>query len=228
MRIGIIGAMDKEIVLLKEEMSIEQVEQKAGLTFYIGKLKGKAIVLVKSGIGKVNAALCAQILVDVYGVGLIINTGVAGALHPDLEVGDIVVSIDSLQHDVDTSVFGDPRGIIPGMEESVFQADERLLTLVENISIKGHKIIKGRVLTGDQGIGCGDIKEFLYREFKGCCVEMEGGAIAHVCSVNKIPFLIIRSISDKADEAVEINYNEFLELAAKNSSTILQELLAKL
>lgn len=120
MIVGIIGAMEKEIVLLKEKMKIEKIEERSSLSFYIGQLHGKTLVLVRSGIGKVNAAMCTQILIDIYHVEVVINTGVAGALHPGLEVGDIVVSIDCLQHDIDASVFGDPRGIIPGMTESIF------------------------------------------------------------------------------------------------------------
>ena len=228
MIVGIIGAMEKEIILLKEKMTIEKIEEIASLTFYIGQLYGKKVVLVRSGIGKVNAAMCTQILIDIYNVEMVINTGVAGALHPDLEVGDIVVSIDTLQHDIDASVFGDPRGVIPGMVESVFLADKRLLDIIDQITLKDQKILKGRVVTGDQAIGCGITKTLLYEHFHGFCVEMEGGAIAHVCYLNKIPFLIIRAISDKADEKVEVNYNEFIELAAKNSSFLLENILIKL
>ncbi len=228
MIVGIIGAMEKEIILLKEKMKIEKIEKKASLTFYIGQLHGKTVVIVRSGIGKVNAAMCTQMLIDMYNVEVVINTGVAGALHPDLEVGDIVVSIDTLQHDIDASVFGDPRGIIPGMAESIFWADQKLLNIIDKISLSDQKIMKGRVLTGDQAIGCGETKRLLHEQFQGVCVEMEGGAIAHVCYLNEIPFLIIRAISDKADEEVDVNYNEFLELAAKNSSFLLENILLKL
>ena len=228
MIVGIIGAMENEIQILKEKMQIDKIEEKASLTFYIGELYNKKVVLVKSGIGKVNAAMCTQILIDIYNVERVINTGVAGALHPELEVGDIVVSTDTLQHDIDASVFGDPRGTIPGMKESIFIADKKLLEIIDQISLTNQKILKGRILTGDQAIGCGETKTLLHKHFKGYCVEMEGGAIAHVCHLNKIPFLIIRAISDKADEEVEVNYNEFLELAAGNSSFILMNILEKL
>lgn len=229
MNIGIIGAMEKEIVLLKQKMTIEKIEDKASLTFYCGKISGNEVVLVKSGIGKVNAAMCAQILIDLYNVEIIINTGVAGALHPILEVGDIVVSTDTLQHDIDASVFGDPKGTIPGMKNSVFEADKKLLNLIDNINIEGNvKIYKGRILTGDQAIGNNDIKNELHSCFEGFCVEMEGGAIAQVCHLNGIPFLIIRAISDKADEEVELNYNEFLVYAARNSSYLLEKILSKI
>lgn len=228
MTIGIIGAMEKEITILRERMDLTKIEEKASLTFYIGKLKNKDIILVRSGIGKVNAAMCTQILIDLFQVDMIINTGVAGALHADLDVGDIVVSTDSLQHDIDASAFGDPRGIIPGLKESIFTADQKLLNIIDQITIENHKIFKGRVLTGDQGIASSEIKSFLVKNFEGYCVEMEGGAIAHVCYLNQVPFLIIRAISDKADEKVEINYNEFVEFAAKNSSYLLESILEKL
>ncbi|RBP62579.1 adenosylhomocysteine nucleosidase [Alkalibaculum bacchi] len=228
MIIGIIGAMEKEITILRERMDLTKIEEKASLTFYIGKLRDKNIVLVRSGIGKVNAAMCTQILIDIFHVDVVINTGVAGALHPDLNVGDIVVSTDSLQHDIDASVFGDPRGIVPGLKESIFVADQKLLDIIDGITIEDHKIFKGRVLTGDQGIASSEIKHFLVENFEGYCVEMEGGAIAHVCYLNEVPFLIIRAISDKADEEVEINYNEFVEFAAKNSSYMLESILEKL
>mgnify|MGYP001210862198 FL=1 len=228
MIIGIIGAMEKEITILRERMDLTKIEEKASLTFYIGKLRDKNIVLVRSGIGKVNAAMCTQILIDIFHVDVVINTGVAGALHPDLNVGDIVVSTDSLQHDIDASVFGDPRGIVPGLKESIFVADQKLLDIIDGITIEDHKIFKGRILTGDQGIASSEIKHFLVENFEGYCVEMEGGAIAHVCYLNEVPFLIIRAISDKADEEVEINYNEFVEFAAKNSSYMLESILEKL
>ena len=228
MIIGIIGAMEKEITILRERMDLTKIEEKASLTFYIGKLRDRNIVLVRSGIGKVNAAMCTQILIDIFHVDVVINTGVAGALHPDLNVGDIVVSTDSLQHDIDASVFGDPRGIVPGLKESIFVADQKLLDIIDGITIEDHKIFKGRVLTGDQGIASSEIKHFLVENFEGYCVEMEGGAIAHVCYLNEVPFLIIRAISDKADEEVEINYNEFVEFAAKNSSYMLESILEKL
>lgn len=230
MKVGIIGAMEKEIVLLKESMILRDTQEIASLVFYQGMLNGHEIVLVMSGIGKVNAAMCAQILIDRFNVDMIVNTGVAGALHHDLNIGDIVISTDTLQHDIDASIFGDPRGIIPGMTTSIFQADKELLNIIDNIirERKTENIYKGRIVTGDQAIGNKEIKKFLITNFQGYCVEMEGGAIAHVCHLNKVPFLIIRAISDKADEDVEMNYNDFLEMAAKNSSDLLKDILIRI
>lgn len=230
MKIGIIGAMEQEITILKENMATPKMQRIASLDFYNGKLDGHDVVVVKSGIGKVNAGMCTQILIDRFEVELIVNTGVAGALNEELDIGDIVVSTDTLQHDIDASIFGDPRGTIPGMSRSIFKADEKMLSVIEDIiKEKGRKdIYKGRILTGDQGIGCNDTKNLLVDLFAGYCVEMEGGAIAHVCHLNEIPFLIIRAISDKANEDVELNYSEFMDMAAIKSSNLLRSIINKI
>ncbi|NTW72050.1 MAG: 5'-methylthioadenosine/adenosylhomocysteine nucleosidase [Eubacteriaceae bacterium] len=225
MKIGIIGAMETEIVMLKEKMIIKSQKKIATLDFFEGDLNGKHIVLVKSGIGKVNAAMCTQILIDIYNVHIVINSGVAGALHPDLEVGDIVLATEVIQHDIDASIFGDPRGTIPGLDVSVFKSDQRLLNISDNIDTE-HRIFKGRIVTGDQAIGDSATKDYLYKTFGGYCVEMEGGAIAHVCYLNDIPFMIIRAISDKANEEVEIDYGQFMAESAKKSCMILEQMLA--
>lgn len=224
MKVGIIGAMDTEIAMLKEKMDIGQTTEVATLTFYEGVLQGVEVVLVRSGIGKVNAAMCAQILIDRFGVEAIINSGVAGALHPDLEVGDIVLATEVMQHDIDASIFGDPRGTIPGLEDSIFMTDSRFLEACCQEKTD-YKIVKGRIVTGDQAVGDSKTKEFLYNQFDGYCVEMEGGAIAHVCHLNGIPFMIIRAISDKANEEVEVDYNAFLHDSAMKSAAIVESML---
>ena len=127
--IGIIGAMEEETTFLQEKMTIVQTQKAVGLDFFVGRYSGKNVILVKSGIGKVNAAICAQVLIDRFGVDCIINIGVAGAIYDQLKVGDIVISTDAVQHDMDTSVLGDPVGIIPRMEESYFPADPALRAL---------------------------------------------------------------------------------------------------
>ncbi|SHE43399.1 5'-methylthioadenosine/adenosylhomocysteine nucleosidase [Alkalibacter saccharofermentans] len=224
MKIGIIGAMESEIVMLKGKMKIATKKTVASLEFYEGTLNERSIVLVKSGIGKVNAAMCAQILIDVFNVEAIINSGVAGALHPDLDVGDIVIGTEVMQHDIDASIFGDPRGVIPGMDVSIFKTDRRFLDACD--TIKGSsRLYKGRILTGDQAIGDSATKEYLQSAFNGWCVEMEGGAIAHVCHLNKIPFMVIRAISDKANEDVELDYSSFMAESAKKSCVILEKML---
>ena len=135
-RIAIIGAMDEEVSILKDIMDIKETIEKASLKFYIGSLEGKEVVLVKCGIGKVNAALCAQILISEFNVDAVVNTGVAGALHPELDVQDIVISVDAIQHDMDTTAFGDKKGEIPRMETSTFIADQKLIDAAYESSIK--------------------------------------------------------------------------------------------
>ena len=232
-RIGIIGAMDEEVDILVELMDIKETIEKASLKFYKGTLEGKDIVLVRCGIGKVNSALCAQILISEFDVDAVVNTGVAGALHSELDVLDMVISTDAIQYDVDTTAFGDPKGTIPRMESSVFVADEKLINAayessVEQVKDKGFKIVKGRVATGDIFISSKELKEELENDFKAYCGEMEGGAIAHACYLNNTPFVIIRAMSDKADGSADVTYDEFVVEAAENSKDIVLKMLKEL
>ena len=230
-RIGIIGAMDEEVDILVELMDIKETVEKASLKFYKGTIEGKDIVLVRCGIGKVNAALCTQILISEFEVDAVVNTGVAGALHSDLDVYDIVISTDAIQHDFDTTVFGDKKGMIPRMDNSIFVADERLVEAAYKSSIeevKTHKVVKGRVVSGDIFISSKELKDELVKEFDAYCGEMEGAAIAHVCSLNKTPFVVIRAMSDKADGSADITYEEFVKDAAHNSKDIVLNMLKSL
>lgn len=225
--IGIIGAMEEEIALLRQKASIIDTEQIIGVTFYKGTLYDKKVVLVKSGIGKVNAALCAQILIDRFAVDCIINVGVAGDVYKELSIGDIVISKDAVQHDMDTSVFGDPIGIIPRMEESYFKADKTLIELAEKCSMSltsKAKVFLGRIASGDQFISTPQGKERIWQTVQGYCAEMEGAAIAHTCYLNQIPFVIIRSISDDAEDKAHIAYEQFVKIAAANSSELLEKM----
>ena len=229
--IGIIGAMDEEIDILVDLMEIEKVVEKASLKFHKGKLEGKDIVLVKCGIGKVNAALCTQILISEFNVDAVVNTGVAGALHSELDVQDIVISTDAIQHDMDTTAFGDKKGEIPRMETSTFIADQKLIDAAYKSSIKeleGNKVLKGRVVSGDIFVSSKELKDSLVREFGAYCAEMEGAAIAHVCTLNKIPFVVIRSMSDKADGSADVTYEEFVVKAAHKSKDIVLNMLKAL
>lgn len=230
-RIGIIGAMDEEVDILVELMNIEETIEKASLKFYKGTLEGKEIVLVRCGIGKVNSALCAQILISEFDVDAVVNTGVAGALHSDLGVYDIVISTDAIQHDFDATVFGYKKGIVPRMENSTFVADERLVEAAYKSSVeetKTHKVVKGRVVSGDIFISSKELKDELVKEFDAYCGEMEGAAIAHVCSLNNTPFVIIRAMSDKADGTADVVYEEFVQDAAHNSKDIVVNMLKSL
>lgn len=211
-RIGIIGAMDEEVDRLKENMQVDKIEKKAGMEFFAGVLGDKDVVVVRSGIGKVNAGICTQILVDDFQVNSVINTGIAGSLKNEINIGDIVLSKDCLQHDMDATGFGYKIGVIPRMEQSTFIADETLIDLAQQVNREVNPDITsyiGRVVSGDQFISNNEKKEFLVSEFQGYCTEMEGAAIAQVCYLNEIPFLIIRAISDKADNSATMDYSEF-------------------
>lgn len=227
-RIGIIGAMDEEIEILKDKIDIIQITEKAGMKFYEGKVNDKEIVLVRCGIGKVNAAICTQVLITYFNVEGVINTGVAGAIYDELEIGDIVVSQDVIQHDVDATAFGYKIGEIPRLDEYIFKADTRLIEITEKVSenkIADHKVYKGRILSGDVFIASPEAKERLWNLFKGYCVEMEGAAIGHTCYLNNIPFVILRAISDKADGSAHVNFTEFVHEAAKKSAEIVEKIV---
>jgi len=226
--IGIIGAMEEEVLTLKEKMDIREVRSIASLDFFVGTINKKKCIVVQSGIGKVNAAVCTQILIDIFYVDAIINTGVAGALSQSLEIGDIVISKDAVQHDFDATSFGYEKGIIPRMKESYFKSDEHLIKIAlkaSNFLNSRTNVYVERIVSGDQFIADPIRKAEIIREFNGFCTEMEGAAIAHVCNLNNIPCVIIRSISDKADASAEMNFSEFSRLAAINSSHMIEHML---
>lgn len=209
---GIIGAMEEEVAALKELMEVQEVRSIAGMEFCRGIFENQRIIVVRSGIGKVNAAVCTQILCDVFRAEAIINTGVAGSLRNAINIGDIVLSSDALQHDVDVSGCGHEPGEIPRMETSVFKADEALLDLAEKVCREVNpdiQVFRGRVVSGDQFISDRAVKQRLIRMFDGYCAEMEGAAIAQTAWLNQVPFVIIRAISDKADGSAEMAYSEF-------------------
>ncbi|MGL4688411.1 MAG: 5'-methylthioadenosine/adenosylhomocysteine nucleosidase [Fusobacteriaceae bacterium] len=230
MRIGIIGAMNEEIIQLKNIMTIESEENIAGFTYYIGKIENKKIVLVESGIGKVNSAVCTSLLLQKYNIEKVIFTGVAGAIGKELNIGDIVISSELIEHDFDCTAFGLEPGIIPRMENSIFKADKRLIDLASASSsdiIGIDKVKIGKVVSGDQFIASKDKIDWLRETFNAQCTEMEGASVAHVCYLFKTPFVIIRAISDKADGSAQMDFNEFVILAAENSKNVLMEMLKR-
>lgn len=230
-RIGIIGAMDLEVEHLKSEMQISRIVDKAGMEFYTGTLKGVDVVIVRSGIGKVNAGLCAQILADVFQVTRIINTGVAGSLNAKLDIGDILISRDALYHDVDVRIFGYQLGEVPQMSCREFKADKAMIEAAVSSCKEVNPDIHvevGRILSGDQFISDKAKKETLIADFQGDCTEMEGAAIAHSAYLNKIPFVIIRAISDKADDSAEMDYPTFEREAAKHSAKLVEHMITLL
>ena len=216
---GIIGAMEEEIALIRNDLLHSTEKVHAGITYYQGELFGVPVVLCKSGVGKVNAAVCTQVLIDQFEVSQILFTGVAGAVDPSLDIGDIVISTECLQHDMDVQALGFARGIIPFAESSIFPADAQLIELASKSSelLFDRKVLKGRVLSGDQFVADKAIVKALYAEFQGACLEMEGAAVAQVCFMNRIPYVVIRSMSDKADGSADVNFVEFTRLASERS-----------
>lgn len=223
MKTGIIGAMDKEVDSLKRDLEHAEVTAIAGMEFCEGMLDGQQVVIVKCGMGKVNAGTCAQLLIHVFGADRIINTGVAGSLDAEIDIGDIVVSIDAVQHDFDLTPLGYAPGELDGIGSPSLKADEHMRALavdaVRQCAPDVH-VFEGRVCTGDQFISSAEQKASISRRFGGLCCEMEGGAIAQVCCQNRIPFVIIRAISDKADGSAEMSFTEFLEEAAARCAAI--------
>ena len=215
--IGIIGAMEEEVRELIADMQECEMNEKASMKFYKGKLYGKDAVVVQSGIGKVNAAICTQILADCYHVDEVINTGVAGSLDAEINIGDIVISTDAVHHDMDVSALGDPVGQVPRMDVFAFPADKELAEKAMQANKKANPEIRtfmGRVASGDQ---------FISKKAK--CTEMEGAAIAHGAYLNHIPYVIIRAISDKADGTAQVDYPTFEKQAITHSVNLMRELL---
>ena len=229
--IGIIGAMEIEVTTLKERMQFEEIVTIASMDFFKGTYHGKNVVIVRSGIGKVNAAICTQILADRFHATAIINTGIAGSLQSSIDIGDIVISSDALQHDMDATGFGYPVGVIPQMETSDFTANAQLMEIARNACAKVNPDIHthvGRVVSGDQFISDNDKKAFLKETFDGLCTEMEGAAIAQAAYLNHIPFVILRAISDKADGSAQMDYPEFEAAAARHSINLVDEMIKEM
>ncbi|KIL36181.1 MTA/SAH nucleosidase [Cohnella kolymensis] len=228
--IGIIGAMEEEIELLLQHLTEAQTERHAGMTYHKGLFQGRKVVITQSGVGKVNAAVCTQVLVDRFGVDAIIFTGVAGAVDPKLNIGDIVVSTSSLQHDVDVTALGFPRGTIPYQEVSEYPSDEHLRNLAKEAADKVYpgRCLTGKVLSGDQFIADRGVVKSLYEDLGGACTEMEGAAVAQACYMNGIPHVIIRSMSDRADGSAHENFEEFTVEASNRSFAIVKEMVQAL
>lgn len=228
--IGIIGAMDIEIATLKENMTEISVCEMAGMSFYKGKLCGREVVVVQCGVGKVNAAICTQMLCCCFHVSCVVNTGVAGSLSNELDIGDFVISADAIHHDMNCLSLNYPVGQVPGLTVRCFAADEALIhhaySAAEEVN-PGHTKI-GRVASGDQFVCHKEQKEKIISETGGICAEMEGAAIAHTAYRNQIPFVIIRAISDKADDSAQMDYPTFEKIAAKRCAQVTMGMLKKI
>lgn len=228
-KIGIIGAMELEVAELKARMTVANTVKKAGMEFQEGVLNGTPVVIVRSGVGKVNAALCVQILADLFQISHIINTGVAGSLNAELNIGDILISRDALHHDVDATIFGYKPGEVPQMGLREFPADQALVNLARDTCQRINPDIRamiGRVVSGDQFISDKTVKAHLVETYQGDCAEMEGAPIAHGAYLNGIPFVIIRAISDKADDSAEMDYPTFEKAAALHSAKLVEAMVA--
>lgn len=231
-KIGIIGAMETEVKTLCSKLENPKTTEFNGLTFFEGTIAGKNLIVVRSGVGKVNAALCAQTLAMKFGAEKIINTGIAGATGEGLGVFDFVTSTEAVYHDVSIEFFGYAPGQLPSLPVA-FPADSAMadaaVKAFANTKFAGeHKIIKGRVASGDQFIADKAVKNKIKTTFAPACVEMEGAAIAHACFLNKVPFLIIRCMSDMADDSGEQTYNFNEDDAAECSAQLVLELVKML
>lgn len=230
MNIGIICAMEEELAPLKKVMSIKETRTKARMEFIKGTLEEKDVVMVISGIGKVNAAVCAQILADDYHVTHLINVGVAGGVKENIQPMDVVVATALLQHDMDVTAFGLKRGEIPRFESSLFKTDEKLTALALEGSKKNEDYTthEGIIVSGDQFISSKEKIEDLLETFDATACEMEGAAIAQAADLNHIPFTVIRAISDNANTGASMDYEKFKDLAVENTVSILTYVLKNL
>ncbi|WP_374724628.1 5'-methylthioadenosine/S-adenosylhomocysteine nucleosidase [Calidifontibacillus erzurumensis] len=229
MKIGIIGAMDEEVAILKEKISNRQDITIAKSEFSVGKIGEIDVVLLKSGIGKVNAAIGTTLLLDHFKPDYVLNTGSAGGYHTELNVGDIVISTDVRHHDVDVTVFGYEYGQVPQMP-SGFIPDEKLIEKAEKAaeSITDIKVAKGLIVTGDSFMHDPERVEFVRGKFSDIyAVEMEAAAIAQVCHVFNVPFVIIRALSDIAGKESNVSFEQFLETAARHSATFILNMIAE-
>lgn len=224
MKLGIIGAMSVEVETLKAQMCDLKITNKAGMDFFEGILGGIPAVVVVCGVGKVNAALCVQILCDCYGVTHLVNTGVAGSLNAQLDIGDLVVGKDAMYHDFDCHVLNDNYvvGQVPGMPVRSFPADSMLVGAAFDAAETVHKghVHIGRVASGDQFVCSAEQKNTIVENTGALCTEMEGAAIAHAAWRNGVPFVIIRAISDKADNSAEMDFPSFEAIAAKHCAAV--------
>ena len=222
MKLGIIGAMDVEVATLKAKMENMTVSTHAGSVYCEGMLEGCPAVVVQCGVGKVNAAICAQILISVFGVTHLVNTGIAGSLCAQLDIGDLVISQDAIHHDFDLRFWGRPVGQVPGFDVVAFPADETLIRAAQaaaEAENPSHSRI-GRVASGDQFICSKEQKEKIIADTQAICAEMEGASIAHTAYRNQIPFVIIRAISDKADDSADMDYPTFEAIAAARCANV--------
>lgn len=225
--IGILCALDKEIELLLENIENAQTHRKCGYDYVVGTLRGKQVVLSKCGVGKVNAAVCCQTMLLTWPVRLVLNSGVAGALREPLEIGDICIARDLVQHDVDTSAVGDPIGFVSTVNQTYFRCAEWAVSEIVKVAqtLEGVRAIPVRIASGDQFVCDQQVKDRIVRLFDASAVEMEGGAIAQVCFINGVDCAVIRTISDSSSGKHHMEYREFMPMAASTSANVVMKFL---
>ena len=230
MTLGIIAAMSEELEILLKDMQLDSSTTKAGMTFNKGKLWSNEVIAVVCGIGKVNAAVCTQILVSEFNVDKVINVGVAGGIGKDIYPGDVVIATNLVEHDMDTTAFGDPHGQVPRMDTFDFKCDSSLIESANSACKKvgGFNTFTGRIVSGDVFVADVEKIKWLEKEFNALSCEMEGASIAHVCYLNNIPVVVIRSISDNANNGAHMDFEKFTPIGVKNSTFILKTMLEKL
>lgn len=227
--IGIIGAMASEVDGLKSIMTDTEVSTYSSVDFYKGIINGTKVIIAEAGVGKVNAAVTAQTMILKYSPDCVINIGVAGGLEKSLGIGDIVIADKVVEHDMDTSPLGDEKGFISGLDTVYMNCDERIVKLLnECTSELGIHTVTGTIASGDQFISSDEQRNKIIDLFNGFAAEMEGAAIGHVCTMNNVPFGVLRSISDGANSDSTMDFPEFVKLAAKNSIEIIKLLLKKI
>ena len=227
--IGIIGAMKIEVEKIIEKMTDKTSVMISGAQFVSGKFYDKDVVVAVSGVGKVNAAAITEAMIIKYSPDFVINTGVAGTLSNKLNIGDIAISKDVVEHDMDTSPLGDPKGFISGLNVVKMEADKKIIEMFSNVLTELNINFEiGTVASGDQFINSSEVKEKIRNEFNGICCEMEGASIGHVCTINDVPFCVLRAISDGADDSSHMSYEQFCDIAANNSMKVLEMFFNKL
>ena len=229
MLIGIIGAMDIEVQALKNLMSGAEVKKISGIDFYKGNINGTDAVVAVAGVGKVNAAVCAQTMILTYSPDMLINVGVAGGLHKEFKIGDIAVADAVVEHDMDTSPIGDPKGLISGINMVEMKCDGKISDTLASVSasLDGISVKRGIIASGDQFISSDEQRMRIISDFGAIAAEMEGASIGHVCVMNDVPFGVLRAISDGANDDSVIDYPTFAKMAAENSIKIILEFIKR-
>lgn len=226
--IGIIGAMASEVDGLKAIMPDASVETISTVEFYSGTINGTEVVVAQAGVGKVNASVTAQTMILRYGVNALINIGVAGGIEPSLKIGDIVVASSLVEHDMDTTAVGDEPGFITGIDKVYMDTDKDISDLIFECSENlGLHTVRGVIATGDIFVSTDDVRDRLRSQFNAAAAEMEGGAIGHVCTMNNIPFAVLRAMSDCANDDSKVDFPTFAAEAAKKSIEIIKLFLKK-